>query len=452
MPHIQSRKYTLCLIMKTIRFQHMKHLIPAILAGCCLPLSGGASPFAQNLERLAVENPEFVSYADFRGDFASAGAFLTDAYLAYMMTRPDLPPVPVDFTRLFGHLGLASMETVTAVSEPRPGGGFTNQMLVEFSGPPSGLFVLFGDSNQPFAIKQTAPADADLVAEMNLNGVALFAIIRGIATDIMGPMGQGLIDNQMNQPVVPDGPTLAELITRLTTRIQIAVKPDFGSDLPNPPAVAFMLGKAAFRIANVADLLDSFSPILQQAGFARMDGADGTVWTFTVPNETYPATIHLTGIRGSNDLLIAFNEGSKDWFLDSGDAIASSGSFIEETTGLPEAGLSFWYTSAAMAELQIQQLDAQTSGNEQYLPLISALKSFLLNYTGAQAGVSLIEDNAYRAISYQPTSYKTSIALAGAIVPISFATAYAATLQQQAEAAAAEADPTATEAPASPSE
>jgi hypothetical protein len=193
--------------------------------------------------------------------------------------------------------------------------------------------------------------------------------------------------------------------------------------------------------------------MLQQAGFAPVEGAEGTAWKFSVPNADYNMSIYLMGIRGSNDLLIAFNEGSHDWFLNNGDSISSSASFQKETAGLPEAGVSFWYTTAEMAELQIQQLDAQPSGNEKYLPMISALKSFLLNYTGAQAGVSWLEEDAYRVVSYQPTSYKTNIALAGAIIPISFASSYAAMLQQQqaaAEAAATE-DPAAAEAP-SPAE
>jgi hypothetical protein len=409
----------------------MKYL-PILVAGTCLlPFAATASPFSESLERLSVGNPEFVAYADFQGDFVAAGSFLTDAYLAYLMTSPDVPPIPVDFTRLFEHLGLSQLQTLTAVSEARKGGGFTNQMLFEFSEPPTGLFVLLGDSNQPFSIKDVAPADADIVAEMNLNGVALYKIIRSIVIDMMGQMGEGMIDTQMNKPIVPEGPTLAEIISRLTTRVQIAAKPAYGMDPEQIPMLALLKGEAALRIANIADLLDSFSPILQQAGFAQVGGEGSREFVKTVPIETQQMIISLMQISGSNDLLVSFNE-SADWFLNSGPSIATSADFIKETAGLPEKGLSFWYTTAEFAELQVQQLDAQVAANEKLLPVITALKSFLMNYTGSQAGVSFLEGNAYRVINYQPASYKTNIALAGAIIPISFASSFAAIAEAQA--------------------
>ncbi|NDV61133.1 hypothetical protein G0Q06_01575 [Puniceicoccales bacterium CK1056] len=407
--------------------------LPILVAGTCLlPFAAMSSPFSGALERLSVENPEFVAYADFRGDVQAAGSFFTDAYLAYLMTGPEVPPIPVDFQRLFENMGLTSLESAVAVSEARSGGGFTNQMLMEFSEAPKGLFVLFGDSNQPFSIQKTAPADADIVLEMNLNGVALYTMIRNVVIDIMGPMGEGIIDAQMNKPILPEGPTVAEIISRLTTRIQIAAKPDGGMEVAGPPALAMLQGKAAIRIANVADLLDTFAPILQQAGFTANESAGTTEYKLTVPVETQSLAIFLSPVKGSNDLMVSFNEGSKEWFLQSPESISSSADFQKETAGLPGNGLSFWYTSAAFAEMQIAQLDAQVVGNEKLLPIITALKSLLMNYTGPQAGVSFLEDKAYRVINFQPTSYKTNLALAGAIIPITFASSFAAIAEARA--------------------
>ena len=418
----------------------MKFLKIFATAATVLPITSVAASFSESLEKLSVSNPEFVAYADFQGDFQAAGSFLTDAYLAYLMTSPDIPPIPVDFNRLFEHLGFSAMQSATAVSEAREGGGFVNQAIIEFSSPPSGLFVLSGDSNQPFDIVKTAPADADFIAEMNLNGVALYKILRAMVIDIMGPMGEGMIDSQMNKPVVPDGPTIAEIISRLTTRLQVAAKPEIGVGGSTNPGLALLQGKAAIRIANIADMLDSLGPLLQQAGFSASAGGETPRYTATIPLQADGLIIHLSGIAGSNDLLVSFNEESEGWFLEGSGSIAESESFQKETAGLPTEGLSFWYATTEMAELQIQQLDAQVEGNEKMLPLITALKSFLMNYTGPQAGVSFLEDNAYRVISYQPTSYKTNIAIAGAIIPISFASSFAAVAQAQA-AQAEETDP-----------
>lgn len=404
----------------------MKYLSVAIAGIGLFPVLNPAASFSETLERLSAENPEFVAYADFQEDFEAAGSFLTDAYLAYLMTGPEIPPIPVDFKRLFEHMGLSSLQSAMAVSEARPGGGFENQMLMEFSEAPRGIFLLMGETNQPFTIGQTAPADAGLIMEMNLNGVALYSIIRSLVIDIMGPMGEEMIDAQMNNPILPEGPTLAEIISRLTTRIEMAAKPDMPNGGPEMSVLALIQGKAAIRIANLADLLDSLSPFLQQAGFVPSAGTDPTQYTLTVPVEGQPMTISMGPVQGSNDLLIAFNEGSADWFLQNESPISSNEEFRSETAGLPTEGLSFWYSSKAFAEMQVRQLDAQTAANEKLLPIVTALKSLLMNYTGAQAGVSFLDGNAYRVVSYQPTSYKTNLALAGAVIPVSFASTFAA--------------------------
>jgi hypothetical protein len=367
-----------------------------------------------------------------QGDFETAGSFFTDAYLAYLMTGPSVPAIPLDFKSLFGHLGLSSLQSAMAVSEARPGGGFSNQMLLEFSEPPKGLFLLSGDSNQPFSIQTVAPADADMVAEMNFNGLAVYTIIRNVVVDFMGPMGEDIIKAQMNQPVFPEGPTLAEIISRLTTRMQFAFKLASGPGVAAPSPLAMLQGNAAVRIANVADLFESLTPILQQRGFVPT-GADGSMEIrLPLPDQAQPLVIYLSPVEGSNDLMVCLNEGSREWFLNPAKAIASDEQFLAETAELPASGLSFWYATADLAELQIQQLDAQVAGNERFLPIITALKSLLMNYTGPQAGVSFLEGNAYRVTNFQPTSYKTNIALAGAVIPVSIAASLTAVAEAEA--------------------
>lgn len=414
----------------------MKPSCLALLPGLVLPLTVTGSTFSENLDRLAAENPEFVAYADFSGDFEAAGAFLTDAYLAYLMSGPEIPPVPVDFKRVFSHLGLSSLETVTAVSDPRPGGGFNNQMLFRFTESPKGLFRLFGDTNQPITVHQKAPSDADLVAEFNLNGIALFEIVRSVVIDIMGPMGQGLVDGRMNQPVVPDGPTLADIINRLTTRIQIAASPEAPratAGAPGVPPVPFLHGKSVIHIANVADLLNAFTPMLQQAGFSPIEDPDGKTWKMEIPQGPMPVSIYLHTLSGSNDLIVAFNEMAKAWYLNTTTSISSSEAFVRETEGLPLSGLSFWYTTERMANLQIDNLDNQLPLPEKYRPILETVKTFLKRYTGPQAGASFLEGDAYRVVAYQPTSYKTNMALAGAVIPLGFAASFAPALEEALE-------------------
>lgn len=409
----------------------MKTRTYAFLGGCLLPFLAANADMAAALDRMAVEDPEFLFYADMEGDFASAAAFMSDAYLAYLMTNPDLPPIPVNFASLMDHLGLSTMQSLTASSEPRRGGGFKNQLMIRFEGEPTGLFRIAGEANEPFTLQDTAPADADLVAEFSFNGVALYTIVRNIIIDVMGPLGENLIDTQINQPLSEGGPTLADLINRLSTRVQLAVKPGTPDGRKMPPAMSLFSGLAAARLSNLADMVESLAPMLEQAGFARSGSADSPSWSFSVPVPDFPVTVHIRTVTGTNDLLVTLSEASQDWFLNADTPISASESFREQTAWFPESGLSFWYATERLAALQIENLDAQLPPNERLVPVLSALKSFLMTYTGVQAGVTFIEEDAYRAISYQPTSYKTSLALTGVIVPMGIAAGFADALEDK---------------------
>ena len=164
-----------------------------LLLTACL---GHGSTFEDSMDRLSVENPEFVVHMNLENDFQSLGSFLSQAYLAHLAASPDKPPVPIDFNQLFGHLGLADITSTIWTSEALPEGGFINKSMVEFTESPKGLFLLFGDENLPFSISRTAPGTADLAAELNFNGKILFEILRSFVIDMMGPMGEGLIDAQ----------------------------------------------------------------------------------------------------------------------------------------------------------------------------------------------------------------------------------------------------------------
>lgn len=397
----------------------MKSLASTLLAVSFLPLSCLSADFPSALERMSVDRPEFVFYADIEDDFSSAGNFLTEAYLAYLATGPEIPPIPVDVRKVFQNLGFTGMTDLTITSSARQGNGFINQMMVRFKEQPSGLFLISGDTNQPFKILQEAPLDAELITEFRLSGNQLFEIIKNLVIDTMGPMGQGMIEGQLNQPVVPDGPTLAEIVDSLNTTVQFALKPHSG-DSPTgmPPGLELLAGEAILRIEGIASILKPFTPMLAGAGFVEIDADGGQTWKLELPTEQFPLPVLLHTSEASGDVLVTLRETSKNWFLGSSDApIATSEAFNEAVAGLPMNGLSFWYSSEKLGRMQIENLDSQLPMPE-LGPVIAVLQKYLLRFTGPQAGVSFLEKDAYRVVNYQPASYKTNVALAATLVPI----------------------------------
>jgi len=398
------------------------------------PLCGMSADFNSALERMDVDRPEFIVYANVEDDFRSAGSFLTEAYLAYLATGPQIPPIPVNVERLFANLGLTEMTDLTVASHPRDGNGFVNQMMIRFEDRPKGLFLVSGATNEAFDIVWQAPADAEFIAEFRLSGNQLFAIVKSIVIDIMGPMGQGLIDGQLNQPVVPGGPTLAEIVAGLNTSVQFALQPYEGETPPTmPPGMEFLAGESILRIKGIAPLLTPFTPMLAGAGFAEVESADGQSWKMTLPGDQFGLPILLHTIDSSGDVFVTLKETSKNWFLDGADApIASSDAFNSAIDGLPLNGLSFWYSSEKMSRMQIENLDSQVQ-IPGLGPVMSAMKTYLQRFTGPQAGVSFLEEDAYRVVNHQPASYKTNFALAATLVPVGIVAAMPPQLTDEGE-------------------
>lgn len=432
----------------------MKTVSLVAFATVLAPSLAIAGSLSETMERIEVSNPDFLFYTELEDDFSTAGTFLTEAYTAYLTTGATVPPIPVNFNRLFDRLGLNNLTTFTAVSEPREKGGFTNQAFYGFDGQPGGLFLLGGDANRPFTVQDDAPADADLVAEFSFNGLALYQLLQNIIVDIMGPMGQGIIDAQMTQRIGGTGPTFADLFNQLSTQAHLVIRTDTPDGPPLVPGVPMLNGKVALRIDNVADLFNAYAPMFQEQGIMPLGSPEEPAWKFSLPPAAgLPLTLYMNTLKETNDLLITLNEETTAWYLNGKrKSIAGSPDFIETISGLPLTGLSFWYSTERMAQFQIQSLDQQVSGSPELAPVMEVVKSFLARYTGPQVGVARIEDNAYRVISYQPGSYKTNIALAAAIMPLGILNgiAMAQELEDEMEGGDLEEEPSGEGAPPSP--
>jgi hypothetical protein len=393
-----------------------------------------AGPYSDVISELKTDEPEFLLHMNLDGDTDTLGAFLTGLYTSYVQMNPDVPPIPVDFARVFGHLGFQNVTGYTVASEADPDhAGFINHSVFSFDGSPSGLFTLFGESNRPLTLASRTPADADLAFEMALNGDALFQIVRALVIDIMGPMGQGLIDQQLNQPVFPEGPTLAQLIEKLSTRMEFTLKAG-DEPLPGPLAqLQFLTGNVALRIADVSELIAPLEPMLMQAGFAPVEGSADKTWRMDIPLGPEMMPLYLTTESATNDLVVMVNDSTSQWLASgSANSLANDPALSSRLAQLPPDGIAFWYSSKRLSQMQIDQIDAQLPSNMvQVAPLFNTMKGFLSRYAGEQIGISYLEENAYRGKAYSPTSVKTSLALALTITPASMAASLAPLIQEQ---------------------
>ena len=410
-----------------------------------------AASYHENMEALAPADPEFVLHMDLENDFSSMGAFLTELYMGYLQSAEDAPPIPIDFGKLFDRLGLGNLESMTMVSSPAGKGGFLNQSLFRFDGAPDGLFLLTGSRNEVFSLRYTAPADADFLAEFTLDGVALYGIIRNLVTDIMGPLGEGILEGQMSQPVNEEGRTLQEIINRLQTRVQIGLKPNYEKEAALPGILGILQGHGVVRLSGLGDLLPDLAPFLMQIGFTAIPEGNGYQMVLPLPEQAVMIPIFIETEETGNALFISFSEGARTWFTRPDETIPSRPEFLEAVSGLPQEGVSLWFSSKRLAEWQIDNLDEQLGGSGLNAGLVAPLQKLMRRFSGPQAGCAFLEEDAYRVISWQPLSYKTNLAVAGLAVPFGFG--LAALEGRQTETPPAEEEETTEEGAApSPSE
>lgn len=387
-------------------FQRLHQIAFSLLALCC-PLLG--SGLLRDLDQLDVTSPEMVLHLNLEDDFAALGSQLGRLYGAWLMSGPEVPPVPLDFPRLFDRLGFNALSSVTLVSEPHPRSGYLNQSLVRFKGAPSGLFLLQGSENRSFSVARYAPADADLALEFSLNSSEALRMLRTILSDLMGPLGQGLLDAQLGQPLVPEGPTLENVIQRLNTRLMVVARvgtPDEASILgPEAPP----LRNLVIRAAGIGDLLDAFAPLLQAAGYSRLDESDELAWVRSVQEKEFLLDLRLSRTGPDQDLVLMLGKDTPTW-MKGGTRLGDDALYLEFTQDLPTEGLGFWYHSAGFGAAQVGALVSKSNPQNALIPLRQTIASMMDGLSGQQASVMFMDQNALRVMAFQPVSYPSGLA------------------------------------------
>ncbi len=391
------------------------------LAALALIVPAGliANTYEDNLDSLDVENPEFLLHLNLEDDFNDLGSLLSGAYMAYLATGPqNVPPIPLDFQALFNRLGLSSLKAWTMASEKVGEKGFLNQSLFRFDGAPSGYFLITGRENRSFTIGSNAPADADMVAEMYFDGPVLLEIVRNVLVDLMGDMGRGMIDGQLQQPINEEGLTPQDIIDQLQSKIYVALRADDGALVEGPPAMALLQGPLMVSFSGLGDLLPLISPLLVQKGFTPGQGSSGKAWKLHVGQQGFSLDLYVEAVEASGDLLLYLGEQSRDWFLNPEETIDSVAEYEDMADQLPDEGLSFWFANERISKWQFENIDSQMPEGSPYAGVVAVGKQFLMRFTGTQAGCSFLEEDAYRVKAWQPTSYKSGTAVALLAIPV----------------------------------
>ncbi|MGB0744176.1 MAG: hypothetical protein ACPGSB_06590 [Opitutales bacterium] len=186
-----------------------------LLAGCIISKGATFQDAAKHLDT----DGALLGYINFEGDGAEIGTQLNAIYTDALATIPDMMPIPIDFPTLFDTLGFGTIEAMGISSKEVESGVYANRSVMLINGDLTGLFALYGNRSSPttsFKAAEMAPADASGAISGQIHLTAIRDTARALMTQVMGPMGQGMVEQQLQFMVPGTDITVGEIVVALS--------------------------------------------------------------------------------------------------------------------------------------------------------------------------------------------------------------------------------------------
>lgn len=407
----------------------MKRNLAVLLAAClATPLSlfsqapadtAARERFDHMAQELHVGGP-FLFYMDFHGDMSGFADFCNQAYNEFLAANPNQMPIPINFHLVLETLGLIGIEGLGVSSMKLEEGLFENNIVLGLSSQPKGLLRLGGVQARPFNVTREAPADADLVGQFHLDGVALRDAVSELLTSVMGPMGKGLLDQQLNQPAGPLPMTINEAIEMLSTRVSVVMRTEEGAPLIRDAAGQPLMVKfdGWLKIDGAGPILDGLAPMFAQLDtVTTLATGERTYYQFDQISDELPYAPVLMHNVETGNLLIATSLESLTDMTAPAQTLADSPQFQKVSRGLSNSGLSLWYTSEHYTRASLQPMLEILQQDPETQAFAELAANLLENLMGPNISVAELTPVGLKTTSRNPVSYKTSLAA----VPIAVA-------------------------------
>jgi hypothetical protein len=160
------------------------------------------------------------------------------------------------FTQAFRILGLFDPKAMGQSSVRLADGRYLNKTFLLTPKGRTGLLGVVGGDAHAFESLAMAPADAQIVVEVELDGAALLETVKALALNLGGRLVLDQLEADLKLPTAPGqgAPTVGQVFAALKTRVTLIVavdpvktfKPDYpkGPDLPVPHAILLVEGIA----------------------------------------------------------------------------------------------------------------------------------------------------------------------------------------------------------------
>ena len=365
------------------------------IATILLPSTASAS-FEEASGYIDIDG-SMVGYMNFEGDGQEIGTALNATYEQLLASKPGMPPIPVDFTLLIENLGFGSLKAVGMSSKDAGEGLHLNRSVSLMDGAPTGLFAINGLEPLNFDAAKMAPADATGAMTLAVNLGALRETTILILKQIMGPMGEGIIQQQLGQLIPETDITYNEAIDTLSGKWDgfwhQSYSEDFQEDF-----------KLWLSIEGAGSLLPRLHMMGKSMGVNFIKDDQGIKADFSsLMGEDATNGLYVEAPKEGDSLIIYTHQ---NWTPESGGArLADSDEFKGLASRLPAEGIAFRYSKGGDLDPIFAAIAAFPEA-AQYTELAKSVIDFLVgDFLKPNLAISYMDGD--HMVSEQYASYST---------------------------------------------
>ncbi len=338
---------------------------------------------------------EFVTYIDFEGDGTAVGSALNAIYTEIITNTPEAIPIPLDFNQLFTHLGFGSIRSMAWSSREIEPGLHKNTTVSLMNGKPQGLFAIYGNEAHTFSAAVKAPADARGAITANIDLTVLRDTAITLANQIMGPMGDGILKQQLAQTIPETDISVNDLIEALSGNIDAFWFESYESGLTDP------IFKFWVSFEKAGPLLDRLRLLEEALRITFTEEETALKAKLKLPEESF--NLFVEAPKASNELIIYTNA---DWSANSeGPRLTENPEFKALVEPLPDQGLLFYYTGETDVEPFLEALTSFPQAVRYKNACQLAIDLFVGGFLKPSAGAIYLKDSNF--VSEQYGSYST---------------------------------------------
>lgn len=378
---------------------HIHSLLGA--AALAAPLLSQATSFEDATKHLDTDG-SLVAYVDFAGDGAEIGQQLNTIYKEVITVAPAAAMFPLDFEQLIDQLGFGSMQGMGMSSKAIDNGLQVNRSVMLTGGELSGLFAAYGSASAPttsFTLAQRASADTTTAVSGPLHLTAVRDTIVAIMTQYMGPMGEGLAQQQLSTPIPTTDITANEVIEALSGHLEFCMHQSYTSEME--PVI-----KIWASVSDAGHLVTRLKPLDQSMPITFTEGDGKLVADFSALTGEDSFGLFLEQDKASGALIIYTDA---DWNTQGVEStLADTEAFAQFKDLLPKKAHWFTYTTGAGQDMDV--MFAMFEQMPEAVPYVNigrkAYEIILGDFLKPAAGATTITEDAIVSELYASYSYK----------------------------------------------